>query len=221
MNKISLINRIAAITGLAIGGFALSVLAATTWTAPAGPAPSNNVDAPINVGASTQKKTGALGIGNGTMPGGSTIFDVFGTAVINALQTASVNIQGTPGSLTVSGPTTLSGSVKITSGASANVGKYLQMADASGNVTWGDPAAGGSSGGTTSGTAKLLVGKAQCFGGGCALGDIKYNACSLGPETAKIDGVEMPVTWVLVGWTIHSGGAPSAGMCVPIAISNE
>ncbi|MEI6304477.1 MAG: hypothetical protein WCP09_00455 [Candidatus Taylorbacteria bacterium] len=142
MNKTSLINRIVTVTGLALGGFALSVLAATTWTAPSTPPPGNNVDAPINVGASTQKKAGALGIGSGTMPGGTTIFDVFGTAVINALQTASINVQGTPGSLTVSGPTTLNGPVRLTSGASANVGKYLQMADASGNVTWGSPTSG-------------------------------------------------------------------------------
>ena len=142
MNKTSVISRIAAITGLALGGFALSVFATSTWTAPAGSAPGNNVDAPINVGATSQKKVGALGIGNGTMPGGTTIFDVFGNAVINALSTASINVTGTPGSLTVSGATTLSGPVKITSGASSNVGKYLQMADASGNITWGSPTSG-------------------------------------------------------------------------------
>ncbi len=154
MNKTSVISRIAAITGLALGGFALSVFATSTWTAPAGSAPGNNVDAPINVGATSQKKVGALGIGNGTMPGGTTIFDVFGSAVINALSTASINVTGTPGSLTVSGATILSGPVKITSGASSNVGKYLQMADASGNISWGTPS---SSGGSTPPSATPTV----------------------------------------------------------------
>lgn len=36
--------------------------AATTWTAPVGTPPANNVDAPINVGASNQIKNGSLGV---------------------------------------------------------------------------------------------------------------------------------------------------------------
>ena len=214
MNKTSVISRIAAITGLALGGFALSVFATSTWTAPAGSAQGNNVDAPINVGATSQKKVGALGIGNGTMPGGTTIFDVFGSAVINALSTASINVTGTPGSLTVSGATILSGPVKITSGASSNVGKYLQMADASGNITWGTPSGSGGSTPPPSSGGTLILGTQKCFGGGCGLGDLPYRAC---PKPTAAD----PTIWVLVGWTIHSGGAPSAGICAPLSIESQ
>ncbi len=66
MKKTSLITRIAAITGLMLGAFALAVTAGT-WTAPTCSPPDCNVDAPINVGVSAQTKLGALGLAPGNL----------------------------------------------------------------------------------------------------------------------------------------------------------
>ena len=61
--KSPLVTRVVALSGLFIGAFALAV-AAGTWTAPTQPAPDGNVAAPINVGGSTQIKTGLLTLNN-------------------------------------------------------------------------------------------------------------------------------------------------------------
>ena len=59
-NNSSLLARIAVLSGLALGAFALSALATVGWNeAPADP-PSNNTSAPINVGGLLQTKTGTL-----------------------------------------------------------------------------------------------------------------------------------------------------------------
>ncbi len=70
MKKYPFVSKIATITGLALGAFALSALATGTWTAPSAAAPNGNVDAPINVGGGTalniysQTKTGFLTLAN-------------------------------------------------------------------------------------------------------------------------------------------------------------
>ena len=76
------LTRIASIAGFALGAFALSTLAAGTWTAaPASGPTGNNVDAPINVGGGTagntysQSKTGLLALA-------SMVFNPTGTANI-------------------------------------------------------------------------------------------------------------------------------------------
>ncbi len=58
MNKISL-KKVASVTGLFLGAFALSVLA-ESWTPASCNAPDCNVAAPINVGPATQAKAGNL-----------------------------------------------------------------------------------------------------------------------------------------------------------------
>ena len=86
MKKYPFVSKIATITGLALGAFALSALATGTWTAPSAPAPGGNVDAPINVGGTPQYKTGALGIGAGTIaPASKALLQVFGAGIIETL----------------------------------------------------------------------------------------------------------------------------------------
>ncbi|MEI8327659.1 MAG: hypothetical protein WCG02_00800 [Candidatus Taylorbacteria bacterium] len=89
MKKYPFVSKIATITGLALGAFALSALATGTWTAPSAAAPNGNVDAPINVGGTVvtpQYKTGALGIGAGTIaPASKALLQVFGAGIIETL----------------------------------------------------------------------------------------------------------------------------------------
>lgn len=59
MNTRSLLTRIAAITGIAVGAFAF-MATASTWTAPTAAAPSGNVPAPINVGPNTDSSNNPL-----------------------------------------------------------------------------------------------------------------------------------------------------------------
>lgn len=52
-----------AVKGLIVGAGALMGAAAVTaWTGPTGTAPNSNVEAPVNVGATSQTKNGALGV---------------------------------------------------------------------------------------------------------------------------------------------------------------
>jgi hypothetical protein len=53
--------RVATLSGLVLGAFAMSALAGT-WTAPTATPPAGNVDAPVNIGAITQTKLGWLGV---------------------------------------------------------------------------------------------------------------------------------------------------------------
>ena len=82
MKQQTLIARIAVISGLALGAFALSALAGS-WSAPIQQPPSGNVDAPINVGSSNQAKIGSLTIGTSTVQ--SSPLDVEGLGYIQAL----------------------------------------------------------------------------------------------------------------------------------------
>ncbi len=53
------IAKVATVTGIFLGAFAISVLAGT-WTAPATTAPGGNPDAPLNVGYGVQTKQGGI-----------------------------------------------------------------------------------------------------------------------------------------------------------------
>ncbi len=79
----SKITRIASVAGFAVGAFALAAVAGT-WTAPPCAPPGCNVDAPINVGTSTQAKQGALALGK-SAPSTGYLFDVNGKGVFNDL----------------------------------------------------------------------------------------------------------------------------------------
>lgn len=161
------ISRIAAITGLALGAFALAAIAQTgsTWNNPSHTPPTCNTgepgcDAPINVGgtiATPQYKAGALGIGALTgMPPG-TAFEVFGTGLFTGIVTGNLNVSaGSP--------------------AAGN----LLISDASGNASWVSPSAaltteiktctqstGGVNYGNVSCTAYCSAGK-HVVGGGCS-----------------------------------------------------
>lgn len=65
------------------------------WTGPTGAPPNNNVDAPINVGTTTQYKSGALGIGGLFRVFSDAIFDgnvSIGTATIKGDGSVSANL---------------------------------------------------------------------------------------------------------------------------------
>lgn len=57
----STLARIATLSGLILGAFAVSAVAAT-WTPPPSAPPTGNPDAPVNVGSVTQTKLGWLGV---------------------------------------------------------------------------------------------------------------------------------------------------------------
>lgn len=53
------VAKVAAVAGIFLGAFAISVLAGT-WTAPTVAAPGGNPDAPLNVGYGVQTKQGGI-----------------------------------------------------------------------------------------------------------------------------------------------------------------
>ena len=83
----SILARVATITGLVIGGFALSVLATGTWTAPGTgqpvgtncTPPNCNADAPINVGTTSQNKIGGISLSTLLATGGIQIGSKIGS----------------------------------------------------------------------------------------------------------------------------------------------
>jgi hypothetical protein len=135
-----------------------TVYAAGTWTpAPAVP-PNANTEAPINVGAVAQSRSGALALGTANAPTAGSILDVVGNIIANGLSVTGASIFGGPadfnGILNANGPTNMngvtviSGALKITAG-SPGVGKVL-TSDANGNVSWQVP--NGAAGTTITGT---------------------------------------------------------------------
>lgn len=119
--------------------------------------PGGNVPAPINVGDSTQYKSGALGIGG--------LFRGYSNAVFD----------GNVGIGTASPGTKLevAGQIKIT-GGSPGSGKVL-TSDASGLASWQTPAAGGVGGSGTANylakwTAGTTLGNSQIYDNGTNVG---------------------------------------------------
>ncbi len=83
MNQLSL-KKVASVTGLFLGAFALSVIAAD-WTPAGCGAPGCNTGAPINVSSNQQTKLGALAIGSASQnPNGSSL-DVRGLVTSTGL----------------------------------------------------------------------------------------------------------------------------------------
>ncbi|MDE1940853.1 MAG: hypothetical protein KGI66_01925, partial [Patescibacteria group bacterium] len=141
MKNRSLVNRVAALTGILLGAFALSALA--NWTAPLNPPPTcisgdPGCDAPINVGPVAQYKVGPGGIGIGASSGmdAGTLLDVFGTAVAQDFWTNTLHVKGSAQTL--------------------GKGYVLTDVNGDGNATW-QPSTGGS-GSSTSGVTSIKSG---------------------------------------------------------------
>ena len=85
-NKATQIIKTVLVVGT-IFGFVGIASAYSTWTPPTGTAPGSNVDAPINVGATSQGKAGPLGVGEAAIsaPGTSAglSFESNGAAAVN------------------------------------------------------------------------------------------------------------------------------------------
>jgi hypothetical protein len=79
------INKIAVVSGLFLGAFALSALAAS-WTPPRSNPPADNTDAPINVGMVAQYKSGALAVGKTSAPAIGFDLDVDGLGFFYGLK---------------------------------------------------------------------------------------------------------------------------------------
>jgi len=114
-NSKHLIKKVAIISGLMLGGFAIAALAAS-WTPPTAQPPENNVDAPINVGSSPQGKVGRLGLGQAQPRVGAAVLDVLGAGVIDNL---------------------FANTFTLTSGSPEN-GKVLTATNNNGLATWTD-----------------------------------------------------------------------------------
>lgn len=76
------ITRVATVSGLILGAFALSAFAGT-WTAPTAPPPGGNPDAPINVGYDVQTKQGGIILNSLDATVGHAVMN-YGLWVINA-----------------------------------------------------------------------------------------------------------------------------------------
>lgn len=78
----------------------LGIIAVSTivygWTGPTATPPDGNVDAPINVGSSVQKKIGSFSLG-GDLRNQNIKFDVIGAGMFNDLFTGTLQISGGTG----------------------------------------------------------------------------------------------------------------------------
>ncbi len=93
-NKLTTISKTVVLLGSLVGFAALA--GAATWTAPAGAPPGSNVEAPINVSATSQTKAGALAV-TGLANWGTSFFQGkadFGAVRPPALSAIQIFIQG-------------------------------------------------------------------------------------------------------------------------------
>ena len=132
MNNLSF-KKIATATGLFLGAFTFSVLAADWTPPPVGcTAPSCNTPAPINVSTDPQHKEGNLAIGKSSDPATGFDLDVGGNAnFAGSVLSTGINVSGlieTIG-LKVGGP-------------NANTSGYVLTNDGAGNAVWGASASG-------------------------------------------------------------------------------
>lgn len=123
----SVTSRIATIIGLTLGAFAISAIAAGTWTPPTDIPPNGNVDAPINVGEKMQTKKGSLRLNTDFQNSLTYGLDVFGISRFFGNVEIGSSIY----------PATL----KIVDGRQGD-GKVL-TSNADGVGTWKDPVSGG------------------------------------------------------------------------------
>ena len=79
------IKKIATVSGLFLGAFVLSAIAANSWTPATQNPPDGNTDAPINVGVSPQFKTGPLAVGKTSVPATGFDLDVDGLGLFTGL----------------------------------------------------------------------------------------------------------------------------------------
>jgi len=114
--------------GVFLGGTALQALGA--WTAATANPPSDNKDAPINVGSTAQFKSGAIGLGLTALRNASILFDVNGGGMFTNLFTGTLQVSGGTGAGTT--------------------GKVLTAVDENGTVGWAD--AGSIGGGVSTNT---------------------------------------------------------------------
>jgi len=137
----SMLGRVGAFVGISLGAFALAAVAGT-WTAPAQTPPLGNVDAPLNVGATTQYKAAGGMLGIGRSPTNGSIFDVAGKAWADALGITGDAFVGGTATITtlkvVPNQSMLPGNCDIQPGAAVCkfTGKVLKSADEGGTATW-------------------------------------------------------------------------------------
>jgi hypothetical protein len=117
------IKKVAAITGLFLGAFALSVFAGS-WTAAPLPAPDGNTGAPINVTDSDQFKFGRMSVFMDAVPTVNYQFEVGGKSKMTGLLVTGRTITDT---ITIGG---------------VDIGKngYVLTNDGTGDATWKAPA---------------------------------------------------------------------------------
>jgi hypothetical protein len=131
MNQLSL-KKVASVTGLFLGAFALSVIAANDWSPAGCDAPGCNVGAPINVTVSPQVKAGALTVAGSSQNSNGSSLDVKGIVTATGLL-----VEGIATADTVDVLNTL----KVSGENSGQVG-YVLANKGGGEVEWKAPNSG-------------------------------------------------------------------------------
>jgi hypothetical protein len=132
MNK-SKLKQVATVTGLFLGAFAISVLAAGEWTPAPCEAPQCNASAPINVSSADQTKDGSLTVGGS--------LSVSGAKVTASGASLDVNGFGLFTGLNISGMTSTNQITVLENGA--NTQNYVLTNKGGGVGEWKAPSAGG------------------------------------------------------------------------------
>lgn len=131
MNK-SKLKQVATVTGLFLGAFAISVLAAGEWTPAPCEAPQCNASAPINVSPADQTKAGSLTVGGS--------LSVSGAKVTASGASLDVNGFGLFTGLNISGMTSTNQITVLENGA--NTQNYVLTNKGGGVGEWKAPAGG-------------------------------------------------------------------------------
>lgn len=122
------IKQVAVVSGLFLGAFTISVLAADVWTAAPQSPPNGNTPAPINVGSSAQAKVGPFAVGQGTVAESGLDFQVAKVAKLGALLVS--------GDVTVPSGKTYTNKIQIGDVDPNSVNHVLTKTDAAGNAEW-------------------------------------------------------------------------------------
>lgn len=191
-NSISSLKKIASITGLFLGAFAISV-AAATWTPPGEAPPGGNIDAPINAGASVQGKIGKLGLGAATPRAGTQVLDVLGSALIDNVVTNSVTVVNE-----LKLPTDAAQGKVLTS--DANGAATWQPAGAGGNVTFSPKI-------TATGSGNSIIGPSSSYSA-CFL--TKSGISASGNTNGSCSVYDNGTNWVIDA----TAGANDSSSCV-------
>ncbi len=172
------------------------------WTgAPEGTPPANNVDAPVNVGVATQLKSGALGIdglfrsyGSAIFDGGVKISTGSGLGKILTSDAAGNASWTSTSSLGISGV----GDVTSITGGACEVGQVVQSISATGTVTCGVDAGGGTG---FSGILRPLEGKEITC-------NITQGGAVAGRGYGKVEGgvFKARVVWASIAYRPYDSG---------------